>query len=491
MPETDSSETKGAGITAIRPGKSNAKWFLTTIIAFLVVNFVKENAMVQTITAGQRKQERTISFDGEKQTQNFSFDEEKQTRNFSFDKSSYLLYYPHAGFTNQLFAIIRASELARLTNRTLVLPPVLPHCPDEPKEYGWGCQKHEPVEIAIQRVLKDAKRVASVGREMSAFPSFAEIIDFDSAPAPYSFVDLPDFMDAFAEYHGIDNADAAEKKNLTGEAKIQARIKRRRELEGLVDDEFAVGNMTLQKMMSKSYEGPVSNRDAPTIFLENFRNEDRVAVTASAFNFKLKVKSHTPIWSLRPTEKFVAVLHRIVAQIGTGYVSLHIRFGDWYVSKLETLNQDCGKDSFMVNTFEKIYQMIEDEVGAGRADADGIVYLGSNLNRAKECFDTILGSRKATKVGRNGTVAAGVGNVTTLFDVLAADPRIRDLMGEIRLEENTKASVLDQLLIGLGKVMLTENAMGMGSTFQNMLRVRHKHREDLLSRINNYGKQML
>ena len=145
----------------------------------------------------------------------------------------------------------------------------------------------------------------------------------------------------------------------------------------------------------------------------------------------------------------------------------------------------------MVNTFEKIYQMIEDEVGAGRADADGIVYLGSNLNRAKECFDTILGSRKATKVAWNGTVAASVGNVTTLFDVLAADPRIRDLMGEIRLEENTKASVLDQLLIGLGKVMLTENAMGMGSTFQNMLRVRHKHREDLLSRINNYGKQML
>jgi len=487
MPETDSSETKGAGIAAIRPAKSNAKWFVTTLIAFSVVScsFVKENAMVRTITAGQRKQERTISFDGEKQTRNFLFDGEKQTQNFSFDESSYLLYYPHAGFTNQLFAIIRASELARLTNRTLVLP----HCPDGPKEYGWGCQMHGPIEIAIQSVLNDAKRVAAVGREMSAFPSIAEIVDFDSAPAPYSFVDLPDFMDAFAEYHGIDTADAAEKKNLTGKAKIQAKIKRRRKLEGLVNDEFVVGNMTLQKMMSRSYEGPVSNRDAPTIFLENFRNEDRVAVTASAF--KLKVKSHTPIWSLRPTEKFVAVLHRIVAQIGTGYVSLHIRFGDRYVSKPETLNQDCGKDSFMVNTFEKIYQMIEDEVGAGRADADGIVYLGSNLDRAKECFDTILGSRKATKVAWNGTVAASVGNVTTLFDVLAADPRIRDLMGEIRLEENTKASVLDQLLIGLGKVMLMENAMGMGSTFQNMLRVRHKHREDLLSRINNYGKQML
>merc|ERR1712032_169921 len=229
--------------------------------------------------------------------------------------------------------------------------------------------------------------------------------------------------------------------------------------------------------MTKSYKGSGSTREAAAILLENFGNEDRIAVIPSAF--QMRVSFPFPLWSLRPTEKFVAVLHRILEQIGTTYVSVHIRFEDRYFFRPETLGPDCGKDDYMVETFENVFRKIEDVAGGGRAKADDTVYLASNLDKDKKCFDTILGSR-------NGIGA--VGNATTLLDIIAADPGIRDLMDEIKLEESDKAVVLDQLLLGLGKFLLTEDARGVGSTFQGFLRLRHKYRDDLLSRIKNYTK---
>jgi len=43
------------------------------------------------------------------------------------DGNRYLLFYSHSGFSNQLIGMERVAYLALATNRTLVLPPVVPH----------------------------------------------------------------------------------------------------------------------------------------------------------------------------------------------------------------------------------------------------------------------------------------------------------------------------------------------------------------------------
>ena len=44
----------------------------------------------------------------------------------------------------------------RLVKRTLVLPPVLPHCPDQPMKYAWGCTPNIESKKASQMAMANA-----------------------------------------------------------------------------------------------------------------------------------------------------------------------------------------------------------------------------------------------------------------------------------------------------------------------------------------------
>ena len=133
-----------------------------------------------------------------------------------------------------------------------------------------------------------------------------------------------------------------------------------------------------------------------------------------------------------------------------------------------------------------------------------ITYLGSNLDRAKECVQAILLHGKTLGRGRNSSGAADTSqpqptaastknannsrmrpeNIITLADVVTANPhKIQELIDHIQLEDSTKNLVLDQLLLGIGRVLVTENGMSIVSTFARMLRCRQDHRKDVLSRI--------
>ena len=68
--------------------------------------------------------------------------------------------------------------------------------------------------------------------------------------------------------------------------------------------------------------------------------------------------------------------------------------------------------------------------------------------------------------------------------MVTANPhKIQELIDHIQLEDSTKDLVLDQLLLGIGRVLVTENGMSIGSTFARMLRCRQDHRKDVLSGI--------
>lgn len=70
-------------------------------------------------------------------------------------------------------------NLARDTQRTLVLPPVLPHVGDVTKKYDWGPRVNEVIEETsyIQMVKQDALQVAMGDPEQ--FSSFQALVDFN------------------------------------------------------------------------------------------------------------------------------------------------------------------------------------------------------------------------------------------------------------------------------------------------------------------------
>ena len=418
-----------------------------------------------------------------------------QRRPLPFAEDRYLLFYPHAGYTNQIMALGKAAELARLVNRTLVLPPVLPHCPDPPMKYAWGCTPNNKPEKATGKAVANAFETVVGGRQR--FPSFTEIINFDLFPTEYRFVDMPDFMDMFLEYHGFDGGS---KQSLVGNrAGDAARVVKR-----LMLEHFHIGNefLPLHELMY-SKPGMNHNKNVRAMFRDNFM-EHRIAVIGSCFGLNL-AESHMmreePLVSpfVQPTDKFLSILGHILRHLGTGYIAAHIRLPDIYAWNPEELASDCSQQKDMVevysNLFRKIEKTIMNNTGSG---GGGVIYLGSNLSRAKECFQTIskwYNERKkleggvlageTNSTGSTDAVVIRAEKVVTLNDVLADNPgNVLSLMDQIQLEDSTKELVLDQLLLGVGRALVTESALpGGGSTYAWMLRVRHDYRDEVLSRV--------
>lgn len=457
-----------------------------------------------------------------------SLDEEgKVPLSRRFTESNYLLFYPHSGCTNQIIALSKAAELARFVNRTLVLPPVMPHCPDGPKKYAWGCFANTKPEKATIRVLSSAFKSIVAGRQR--FPSFTEIIDFDLFPMEYKFVE--DFMDMFLDYHGI----GAEAANFTmaGDAEEQHSMVKR-----LILDQFHIGNKSseLHELMY-SIPGEGHNQAVEMLFRENFPEErSRVAVVGSCYrvnmlNSHLVKEEPLPVERpfVQPTENFLMVLGHILLHIRTDFVAAHVRIPDIYVWEPERLGPDCTQRRDLRETFSNLFKKIEGEAALhvpfnsttdvhDSSNDDGnssrIIYLGSNLDRAKECFKTMLSwyslynERKNLVRGTNSTGTAqqptpltvstkssnsiNSESAITLEDVVADNPNnIQELMGQIRPEESTKELVLDQLLLGIARVLVTENGMEIGSTFTRMLQCRHDHRKDVLSSIRRSNNPLL
>jgi hypothetical protein len=77
---------------------------------------------------------------------------------------SFLLYYTHGGYSNQLIALQHAAQLAYKLNRTLVIPPVLPHTNEEIKLFpdwkrdaaGTWCQANQKYAIHQIKAVNQA-----------------------------------------------------------------------------------------------------------------------------------------------------------------------------------------------------------------------------------------------------------------------------------------------------------------------------------------------
>ena len=504
---------------------------LAVAAAAVVVSGTGDVASLVTVNEGGKgsseikttahKNDAVIERGGSLENINSLLDEKRRKKvGTLFAENNYLLFYPHAGYTNQIIALGKAAELARLVNRTLVLPPVLPHCPDGPKKYAWGCQANEKTDVATTRALDGAFKVVVAGRKK--FPSFTEIVDFDLFPTEYKFVDQPDFVDMFLEYHRIDTKGA----NLTTE---EARHDHFLRVERLIRENFRRGNRSLELhelMYSSSGDGGHRHNEAiVALFQKNFPEQrSRVAVIGSAFRLNLQNSKMVQPF-VQPTEKFRRILGHILSCIGTEFVAAHIRIPDFYVWTPKEIGPDCLQQRDLREMFSKLLTKIgeykpakpalmhaplddtsgaHDSICSSSSNGSKIIYLGSNLDRAKECVQAILLNGKTLGRGRNSSAATGTAqpkptaastknannsrirpeNIITLADVVTANPhKIQELIDHIQLEDSTKDLVLDQLLLGIGRVLVTENGMSIRSTFARMLRCRQDHRKDVLSRI--------
>jgi hypothetical protein len=122
----------------------------------------------------------------------------------------FLLYYTHSGFSNQLFGLKKAAQLAYASKRVLVLPPVLPHTGEKgvrkfpqwhARSAGSGCKPHQQYPHFEDTVLQDAAKA-----RFSRIPSLKEIIDFSvlTAETGLKVKDMSDWS-MHTHHHNLTN----------------------------------------------------------------------------------------------------------------------------------------------------------------------------------------------------------------------------------------------------------------------------------------------
>ena len=456
------------------------------------------------------------------------------------------MFYQHAGFSNQLMALDSANKLAKITNCILVLPPILPHCPEKASNIypSWECKYglSSPLDATNAVLWTNAWNVA-IGEN---FPSITEIIDLNKiilsqqqdAEAEVEgttktttnsddnissdntdkqqqqrqqqhFIDLPNSMKSFLNSHGL---EYPVKENNSTSILI---------LKSIFSKHLYVGNLTVHKAMQKednkknNKSNNITEQEDPTtvlnLFQSNFKNK-KIAVIGSAFTLKSSNcmdKTH-PFRFFPPSLKLLKVLHSILLSsskesskiseessskitIGTDYVGVHIRFGDkWMTKKLDCNNKEIKETYYRL--FEKLQlanvsssssSSSSSSLGEGEGGEGDLIYIGYSHPMVKECL------HKLTPQDNKNLSSSYSYNVKTVYDILSKDVESMELFNTIKVEESTRILVLDQLLLGLGSKFIVEQDYGNmpgKSSFQSMIQSRHNKRQELISTIQREGR---
>ena len=242
----------------------------------------------------------------------------------------------------------------------------------------------------------------------------------------------------------------------------------------ILDDYFVTGNksMLMEIQTSKTKQKYVH---------KNF-GDSKIAVIGSGFRLKKLKETHEPNpFHLFPmTVKFTQVVHSILSTIGTNFVGAHIRITDSYEWDPKKLKPSCENHGIKEN-FDQLFAKLKSNKNIS---SDDLIYLGSSHPRIKECFNILADSffRKQDNASNRSaiTMSSHRRSPTVIADVLADNStreggKVQRLVQRIHLEEDTINLVLDQLILGLGKALITQNMLetsyGIGSSFQNMLRL--------------------
>ena len=297
-------------------------------------------------------------------------------------------------------ALYRGFRLAVITNRTLVLPPILPHCPEQASaKFDWGCRlvMTNPIET-IPEIQQDAWKAARTlakptltkenhRHSYHQFPSFTEVIDFSTFQPHHlresnfpKFVDFPDLMKQLAGEEYDDNvittANTTEQRqqhekfwNLliqqefsvssaigANQSDILLKLKEKETQRIVViGSAFRVSSINLTNYLSSS-----SSSNNPVAALSSGTHSDIMTNETSIADMDSFLSK--AIQTFVPAKPLRAILRRVLSIFNnnnnnnksnetststvttrtTNYIGVHIRIKDYYHWNPDIMNANCN-----------------------------------------------------------------------------------------------------------------------------------------------------
>ncbi|KAL7516832.1 hypothetical protein ACHAWX_001808 [Stephanocyclus meneghinianus] len=336
--------------------------------------------------------------------------------------TKYLYYYSHSGFSNQLFGLANAAELAYYTNRTLILPPILQH---NVRIAGPGCAPYKKSIEFIETAKLDAKNCQGDPSNYVAFSEFFDTVKISHATG-VQLVDLKEFI--------------------TTEPILLSQYflgNRTRPLE-LIDFQ---GTCTLN--YTRSFSELVE-------YFQSIFASHTVAIIPSAFFMPSgNITFKRSIIAAEPSSKLFSLLmgirDRIRSNLWHNYIGVHLRFEDQY-------KFICEKEDTTI-FMEKIHYALSLMQEKNKTDRSPSVFFASSAQEANKCYKLIL-----EKAGFP---------TFDLGDLLSGDTGTERLSEIFRAQKSIILPVLDQILVSLGKRIVLSGQREK-STFQEVIRIRHK-----------------
>jgi hypothetical protein len=386
-----------------------------------------------------------------------------EEQNASSEK--FLFYYTHSGFSNQLIGIHRAAQLAYVTGRVLVLPPVLSHKFGDNKalSYNYPPRTAGPSCVAQERYQKfqdGAKQDAITAKSsMKKFPSVKQIINFTDLTANLGLqiMDLPDFLNS--------------RSYIPTERWCEGNMKPRLIYNEEGDKQCA--RPSYQEMV-QTFNQEMSEQSHKNISAGIFE-DCNVAVLGSAFNMDLDFAAFDKNASnffadffagFPPSDNVLSLLKLIHSKLPKGYIGVHIRVADYPLKTMfGNLKYPCGDKQ------GTLYKNVLERIGLADTNqaAAASVLIGRSNSHVKGCFQRF---------------SKGRCNVTTVNDIIGGDKEILRLLENIHLDKSTVYLLLDQILIALAERIEMESARDY-STFQDLIVRRHRLRNVMLAMFEN------
>lgn len=373
----------------------------------------------------------------------------------------YIYYLACNGFANQLIGMEVALRIAYSTNRTLIIPPLLPHHKEAPYRQFRGINffglSLNP-EKFIEGVNSSLDHVATVQSLSSRndFPSWSEILKLAvlTNQTGVKIVDLYDFI----KTNG--NACVYEFwRQPSPPVPIVALTNRSKDWVEFID------------LFTKQYAShPVALLGSS--FVLNHYGSDLFTSHERLFfrhNFDVHNQIAAAVKSLPLSTNMLKLCKAAMSHLPDKYFAVHLRTGDFASERI----QSCH-DEVVVEQFNAVIEGLNKT----NANEDSTIYVASNDGRARDCFNVITQNKY------------NLVNLTMIVDEdsRSSRPDIRQLTDTISVSDSVKYLLLDLYLVSMGTeiffAMINFEEGHRYSTFQNLMKNLHAERSQRLKQLN-------
>ena len=396
-------------------------------------------------------------------------------------EKKYLLLYSHDGFSNQYYGLAGAMALAAQMERTLVLPPILPHRLNrEDKDLRYHLTKgrrgsNKGCVDSFGQIKGDIKLVA----KGSNYAAWSELYDFDSC-AP--------------EFHGIKNYTFGGRRASVSFIEfgdfVQDVVPNRMSMDVIDKTDLLCNNSALPLRIKSKAQ------------LAKYDSASEIAYIGSTYKFGSPIVNETGL--PKPSQKILQLLQRIMPSgekkslLPRDYVGLHIRVQDKRRAQIDANTSYCPSHEFR-EIFNSRRRDSEEQLLKHFNDGT-VFFLGKSTNGIRECIISLVTSKEEEHRGELGKEIDKetmlviekryTHQIIMLDDLLAHDEITTDLIKNMQVETSTAMLAFDQLIVGLASDVLMVNMMQeFDSTFQGMVEIIHKdnYRDGVLSQLEQNG----